>query len=479
MLKDTIPFEDAWKHRPYLSRSAQAMARFIKRRTGADIVYDTARIPFGRSDLLDLLEIAETLRAAGVITGYGPGNDFPDEPPFKQWRARLGTGRDHVAGGMAIDDDRGALLPTLAEAQERYVWFEADDYFISPRKATAAAIARAGAAILPDQFAGFSDAQRASNPNLALASEATYTWIQGASWTHKRPVWIPAQIVSGLHGGQVARGTIKEPLIISPITTGLATGPTRAFALLGGALEIIERDAFMITWMNKLSPERIAPARLAAVSPSLAHLLSMCDRYRLAVEFVRLPTDVPTYAMCAVVRDDSGGPQISIGLRAHQSIAKAAEGALLEALRIRHTIRYRQGRNENDARTDTRRINHLERAGYWAVDGRRDNMSFFTEGAVIPMPHEVWENDSLEEHLERIVAWTRTRGYEFASVDLGRSKKNVSPWHIHMLVMPQMQPIHQNERLAYLGGARLSEVPRQFGYEPLAEPYTDEPHPFA
>ena len=85
----------------------------------------------------------------------------------------------------------------------------------------------------------------------------------------------------------------------------------------------------------------------------------------------------------------------------------------------------------------------------------------------------------MEGHLARIVAWCNSRNYEFASVDLGCSKHNVSPWHVYLSIIPELQPMHQNEKFIYLGGDRLTSIPTQFGYAPRREPFADEPHPFA
>ncbi len=94
-------------------------------------------------------------------------------------------------------------------------------------------------------------------------------------------------------------------------------------------------------------------------------------------------------------------------------------------------------------------------------------------------PREAWERDSEKEHLARIIEWCRANDYEFASVDLGASRANVSPWHIRMVVIPELQPIHQNEKLPCLGGERLKSVPAKLGCIPRAVPFTEEPHPFA
>ncbi|MEM5635542.1 YcaO-like family protein [Bacillus toyonensis] len=43
------------------------------------------------------------------------------------------------------------------------------------------------------------------------------------------------------------------PHIWDSISTGLATGSTRLQAVENAALECIERDAIVITWLNQLS----------------------------------------------------------------------------------------------------------------------------------------------------------------------------------------------------------------------------------
>ena len=87
--------------------------------------------------------------------------------------------------------------------------------------------------------------------------------------------------------------------------------------------------------------------------------------------------------------------------------------------------------------------------------------------------------DSTEEHWVRVVEWAKGLRYECTSVNVGASRFNVSPWYIYMVVMPELQPMHQAERLIYLGGKRLREVPTKLGYTPAEKLFIDEPHPFA
>lgn len=481
MLLEAIPFEKIWKvlHSGSLKGTGViSFVRFLEKRLGANVLYDTAHIPFGMSHLIDLLEIAETLKKHGVIRRYGPWRGFCDEPRFKRWTVESATEDGHMTGGMAASDDRAALTAALAEAMERYIWFEKNDYFKDSRRMTTGAISLEGSVLLPEHFAGFSEKQRATDRRLVLRPDAEYLWIRGFSHTQNRALWVPAQVVSWLYGAKEAK-TNDEPLILSPITTGLATGPTHESAILNGALEIIERDAFMITWLNQLTPPRIDLADLASKSQTLSKLLGMCSRYQLSVEVALLPTDAPAYAVCGIVTDESAeGPAVTIGLKAHRNLAHSAEGAILEALRIRETVRNRRGRAEQTKEKDKEELNHLERIDYWDVKMRRAKLNFLTSGTISQL-HREWEHDSEKEHFARIVAWCRASSYEFASADLGVSCANVSPWHIHMVLIPELQPMHQNETLPYIGGSRLKDIPKKFGYAPRTTPFMEEPHPFA
>ena len=462
-----------------LTRALASFVSFLEKRLGGRFIYDASKIPFGREDLIGLFELAEKLKRAGVIESCGQTNRLYDEPPLKLWRANLAMKRLHVSSGIAVGSDRAALTAALAEALERYLWFEATDYFDSPTTASTHDMRAQENVITPERFAGFSEEQREKNPKLTLRDNAAYLWIRGYSWVKRKPVWIPAQVISGFHGSREAHKKDGEPTIISTITTGLATGQTRTDALLGGALEIIERDAFMITWMNHLSPPLINVADAAKDSQSLTKLLSMCSRYRLSAQAILHPTDVPAYAVCAVVKDDSEtGAPLTIGLNANRNLAHAIEKSLLEALRMRQNVR-RRAKGKQATEKQTSELNHMERVDYWAFGDRYKTLSFLTDGKQIRIEGRPWDNDTPEEHWERILLWCRDKNYECASVDLGVSEKNVSPWHIHMVVMPELQPIHQNERLIYLGGERLKSIPKQFGYKPLEKLFTDEPHPFA
>ena len=484
MLKDVVPFERVWLELHGSSSSARAVAsfiRFLERRLGAEFIYDQAHSNYEPLELAGLLELAETLRARGIIRSYGRDPGLPDEPPLSHWYAEYKVaGSSKRAAGSTTGDQRLALAKTLAETVERNAWFTHDRFFPFYR-GTVADVEKKGGALRPERFASYSDSQRRNIPRLALAPTDSFFWVRGRSWTTGRLVWIPAQIVSGHEKLKAFSPSSGEPVIRASITTGLATRPERTGALLAGALEVIERDAYIITWLNQLSPPRLDLAVLARESESLARLLARCRRYRLLPQVLRLPTDAPAYAVCAVLEDATGAlPRFSVGLKADRAPALAAEGAVLEALRAHLGARKLKLSPPVTWTPETKAtdIGQYERLLYWAEGDRGDRLAFLTRGAIQPREEAEWEHDTDEEHFERIVAWCRAKNYELASVHFADTRVGPSLWQTEFVVMPELQPLHYNEKLPYAGGERLQEIPRQFGYA-AREPYLDDPHPFA
>ncbi len=481
MLRDVEPFERVWRTLRGDSLGVNAIVsfvQFLEEKFGAQMFYDVSRLPSPETS--DLLEIAERMREAGILLSYGRSHRASDEPPLIQWNTRYREGDEGRAAGASVNDERQALVSALAESLERYLWWESSDYFQKPMVATVRQLEGRGTFTRPESFASFSDAQRQENPHLLITPERVYQWIRGYSFIHKGPVWIPAQIVSPHQAAQRLVRSNMEPVIRQATTTGLATHPAREQALLSGALEIIERDAYMIMWLNQLTLPRVELESLARKRPSLRVLLERCRRYRLRPHVVRMLTDAPAHAFCAVVEDETDNqPRIAIGLKAHGDAATCAEKAIIEALRGRRGARNQLTTSAASDSTQSAPVGHYDRLAYWANNERSKKLDFLYAGPVEQLAPASWDEDSAQEHLDRIVQWCASNTYEFATVSLTKSAKNVTNWHIEMVVIPQLQPIHYMESRQYIGGSRLETVPRMLGYSPRTSMFTDEPHPFA
>lgn len=463
---DALGFLEIFRAKRFASTIDRALAAFVERieqALGGTFVIPRAQVPGGDPALAEILSIAAMLQQKSVITEVNRVRALPDEPRYFQWRAKY-HGNDS-AGGLSVRSEYDAVIAAVAEGVERSLWHTTVDYFLSPKTAKESAMENH---IATKRFTGL-------RAGISDNADASFLWTKGYSWISKSYVYLPAQIVSGAHGSAGAR---SERRIRPIITTGLAAGAARTDALLGGALEVIERDAFMLMWLNQLSLPRIAAAELFTQNPFLEPLVRSCERYRLHVDFVQLVTDAPAYVIAAIIHDDAKSPPFALGISAGADAGRTAEKALLEALRGRVNTRNRLEKHPNEAHKAARDINHWERALYWTVDNRHEQLAFMTNGAVTPLKKKAWDGVSNEEHFRMITEWCTRKGYELVSVALTESKRNASPWYIEFVVLPELQPMHQRESEQCLFGARIREIPAEFGYTPRETPFSEAPHPF-
>lgn len=475
MFKHVVPFDETWAilrgHEK--SKPLRSFITFLERRLGFEALYDTERFPSGDPALTDMMELAERLKTAGIIRSIEITPHVDDEPRLFQWRIRFRDGDESYSGGSSSDDMRAALTASLAEAVERHIWFEREDHFKKPTVAPD----RLASVMLPERFAGFTAAQRITDDRFALAGKE-YLWIEGRSLIDGKKIFVPAQTVSAAESVRTRVRNGLEPIIIRQTTTGLATWPTQEGAIVRGALEVIERDAYMITWLNQLSPHKMDLTILCDEHPPLKALVEKCARYRLKVHIMRMPTDAPAYALMCVVEDETDHvPRYAVGLKAKRNPAESALGALVEALRARRGARaqYKKAPTDQEAHA----VGHYDRLGYWAQPGRATRLEFLIEGETEARDLEAWEHENDEEYLSRLSAWCSERDYGFAHVSFTKSGANLTPWHIEFALIPEMQPIHYFEKQPHTGGARLSQIPALFGFAARATPYLDDPHPFA
>ena len=470
MYHDSIRLTDTLTGHTDLSHTAlRIFVETIESLSGGKFVIPAQSTLLGRAELAPLFELKRTLENKGMLKDTRPILSLPDEPRLYGWSTQFAP--TESAGGFSIRNECAALAAALAEGVERGTWYFERDFFRKEVYATSLELKKPY--LTPTRFAGFSNVQRTQNTPITFSPENTLLWITGYSWIQSAEIFVPAQIVSRAHAATAARNK-SEPRIRPSVTTGLATAPTRTEALARGVLEVIERDAYMISWLNQLTLPRIDMNELMVDNPSLAALVDSCVRYNLRVDFVRLLTDAPAYVLCAMISDGAHMPALSIGLSAHAKASHAAEKALLEALQIRQSTRSLMKKKLD---INPLKPTQSERAMYWATSEHLREVAFWIDAPKVKLTREAWENDTPAEHFARIRTWCVNRAYELVSVSLTHSKRNSTPWYIEFVIIPELQPMHLDERWPCVGGDRLLSVPRLLGYTPRRETFSI-PHPF-
>ncbi len=222
---------------PRMSNARQMFEALVGRRTG--IVREVVCVPPGDGD-------AELCYAGAVIARAHPEMDAG---------AALAVG----GAGRCRDD---ALMAVLGEGLERY----AGSAHSRGRARLQPAAELTGRWIPPAALAQFSERQRAAEGfPFVLADERTpLRWLAGRNALDGSACWVPAFTVHVPYWPEPG-----EPVVAPGLSTGLCCAATREAAVIGGACEVIERDALALTWLQGRSPPRIAGGLLREIAGEL------------------------------------------------------------------------------------------------------------------------------------------------------------------------------------------------------------------
>ncbi|HEX5604181.1 MAG TPA: TOMM precursor leader peptide-binding protein, partial [Pyrinomonadaceae bacterium] len=196
----------------------------------------------------------------------------------------------------------GAVLSAVGEAIERYsasvvnpekiVWKrpgELEEDFLHPR-----------------DLGLYSDEQydRDDFPYVRFDSNISHPWVLGSWLNNSNPVWLPAMFVFlfiELH---------REQLIAQGTSNGLAASTDRDDAALRAILELLERDAFMSTWLTAAPTQRIQLDD--TLDPLLRTVLEGIETLGATVEVYRLPASViGTTVLCIALGDGDQYPGVT------------------------------------------------------------------------------------------------------------------------------------------------------------------------
>ena len=189
------------------------------------------------------------------------------------------------AAGKGLTED-AAIGGAIGEAVERYCASHVDGTRL---RRTSLAEAPAGA-LLPQDLVLYSERQyaRAGFPFSAPVPDMAIDWIEADEWLEqpdqRQHSWVPAAAVY-LHGNNVMPG---NALFICN-SSGLAAGPDVEGATRAGLCELIERDAFIVTWIE---PAHAARILLDDGATALAGIVAHYRRFDVDLRLYALDSDV-------------------------------------------------------------------------------------------------------------------------------------------------------------------------------------------
>ena len=380
---------------------------------------------------------------------------------------RYGVGR-----GMT---DEQAIFGAVGEAIERYC-----GGIVDYRQLTFSSYEELGnRAVPPSVFSPFSD-QQYSNPNFpfpAFDPAIQTSWMTALSLSSNQQVLVPAFLVYlDWEGDQPGDH-------ILPVTSnGMASGPDLEFAAYRGLCELIERDAFIITWLNRLPAPRIYFDHLPGIETEIARHYA-----RFGIELVAfdLTTDIQVPVVLAMLIDRSGkSPAVATGMGCHLDGATAFHKAIFEVCQARfgdiESMNTGAGANLYQY-SDVKNLD--DHNAFFYTTSRLSELDFlFHHNKSCQVEYlPIYESQTEAEKLQSVVTRLHSVGAEPYLVDITTPDIASLGFRVVRTLASEIVPIYFGYGQEPLGTRRLFEVPERLGYGDRRT--TDDlnrcPHPMA
>jgi ribosomal protein S12 methylthiotransferase accessory factor len=301
--------------------------------------------------------------------------------------------------------------------------------------------------------------------------EKKLVWTKAYDFFSKQEIYVPTQSVFLFYH-------YSEPRLFPLISTGAAAGTKYCGATYRAICEILERDAFMIHFLNKLSPPHI---NADGLDENIDYILSKFKRYNLKVLMLDITTENKVPSFLSILIDSTGvGPYFTFGLKSDLNAIEAIKGSLLEAYQGREWIREKmmdpkKKKIEIDA---TGFSSQLDRALFWSDKRMQNSLQFFMWGSKKTVTHSKnFRNDNKRlKTLLRMLSEVGTNRILFKDITCSHiTDKRIK---IVKVLMPQMQPLYLDEHFKCFTERDIN-VPKLLGYkEKSYSELNNVPQPF-
>lgn len=376
-----------------------------------------------------------------------------------------GEYRAHRCGEPKVGAGKGvtpadALIRAVGEAVERYSAgrFRTEDHL-------RASVAEMKADfIAPERLCLYAEEQyaRPDFPFARLDPGTPIPWVLGQWLDTREPVYVPA------HPTYFNYPCRPEEYFCDVTSNGLAAGPTLDEAVMGAALELLERDAFMISWLARLPGKRLVlDGSLDPYAREVARQLAERGA-RLELYLVDAGVAVPT-VVCIGYGDGKRWPGATASIAAHLSPRTAIRKAILEQGHIGpYLLRLMTG-EETVVPERPEDVHSLEdHALYYIPPSRAGALDVLGAGGEVDVADL---EEPAEISLSAIVERVGAAGLRMAMVDVTSPDLATTPFRVARVLGPDFQQIHFGHDNVRLGNPRLRAMAPQ-GFNP-------EPHPMA
>lgn len=446
----------------YLSRAMEAVA-------GEELYVKRPLLPL--DEIPPRFEkLMSRLAEEKIVKKYSAPRPIPGWPRVSSFLLELSTGI--LASGYARDIE-AAATKAFAETLERHAYtaFGNKEFIVGSWNELASQNA-----VDPKRFASFSPTQlgRPEYASYKFDEGSKFQWTKALSLLDKKEHLVPAQLVylrySYLSG---------EPIIRGQTSSGGAAGNSPEMAAHNAVCELIERDALMIHWLNKISPPRLDLNFYH--NSDIDFLISQYKKYDIDFAVLDITTDLDIPVALTAVRGKTlGRPVIFVSPRADLDIETAIIATLTDGLRAGYWSEVSEEQRQKARDKYPRLENIEERRWHWTDLNMGSEADFLFAGKQMRIRENKFAGADIKTKLGHIKRLLKEWGLECFLADITTPIAREFGVTVLRALIPEIYPLYLNETQKYLGIRRLFETPVKmgvFGSPKKEEEMNQIPHP--
>jgi ribosomal protein S12 methylthiotransferase accessory factor len=285
-----------------------------------------------------------------------------------------------------------------------------------------------------------------------FSPDSVIPWIEGRDLFSGKVVLIPADFVF--------YPALREKPLVIETSNGAAAHTNIVDAILNGLFEVIERDAFLIMWLNRLA----MPILDAKYPIGFQESIELINEFGMEVKLVDLTNDtnIPTVMAVCYNRNPSKYPALVVGTGSHIDPEKAIQKALFEMEFL--LIEFLESPVENKITNPNQISSIFEHPHFYLNPRTRKYWKFMIQSkkkTIMPKLKKEYKDSYLL--LKEIVGRLNKMNHRVIYVDVTSSDIQRAGLVTAKVFVTGMQPMYiRNEFRLCLD--RLAMVPMRLGY---------------
>lgn len=363
----------------------------------------------------------------------------------------------------------GGILGTIGETVERYApaFYNLDNGLFSSFKDLNKY------AVHPKEFALFHEEQFKDERfgMSKFTEDIELTWFPTMDLTNGKETWLPAQFI-------YLPFNHDKKYITANTSTGLAAHTDYYKGILIGLYEVIERDSFVLTWMQNLVPEKII------ISKEIQDHIDLNFPVRYEWHFFDINYDLRVPSVLGFCFGESEyGKFIAVGSSTRSTYGEALKKVIQEIGQAVPYFRYLLGEKKNWRPSDDytliqnfedHSIFYVKRQDLWHVFDKWRDVKGTKQVDLAEKPKR-----TDQEEIKHIVKILKDKDYNVLFKDITTPDVRQLGFFSIKIFIPQLIQLAGAYPFYFLGGERLYTVPREMGYKSNDYHHLNKyPHPF-